>query len=260
MSIFGRLGYDAANTSNIVSPLSANVISTMSNLPPLLNTWQTADAANNDVGGYFQNPVANLTQSIWNVANSIIAIPDLNYVAALANVSLSANALSLSANNFYSHTNRLSGVSTNDDNPSLPHYNSAVAVSKVVMYITFQSDGIQNNAPMMGNFTSLTQANNLTISYNTIINYANTIANSINHASNTTNLTAVQINTIQQGMNVATDLMNSRRTADVNFYYNSQSIVNDYNTLKQFSNPGQSESYLLNNFVGTDKLKTRINS
>jgi len=59
---------------------------------------------------------------------------------------------------------------------------------------------------------------------------------------------------------VATDLMNSRRTADVTFYYNSQSIVNDYNTLKQFSTPGQSESYLYNNYVGTDKLKTRINS
>lgn len=259
MSIFGRLGYDASNTSSIVSPLSANVISTMSNLPPLLNTWQTADAANNDVGGYFQNPVANLTQSIWNVANSIIAIPDLNEVANLANISLYANNLSLSANNFYSHTNRISGVTTNDDHPELPHYNSAVAVSKVVMYITFQSDGVQNNAPMMGNFTSLTQSNNLTISYNTIKNYANTIANSINVSTHTTNLTSIQINTIQQGMNVATDLMNSRRTADVNFYYNSQSIVDDYNTLKQFSNPGQSESYLLNNFNGTDKLKSRIN-
>jgi hypothetical protein len=260
MSIFGRLGYDAANTSSIVSPLSANVISTMNGLPPLLNAWQTADAANNNVGGYFQNPVANLTQSIWNVANNIIVIPDLNNVVALANVSLAANALSLSANNFYSHTNRLSGVSSDTDEPTLPHFKSVMAVSKVVMYITFQSDGIQNNSPMMGNFTSLIQANNLTISYNTISNYANTIANSINHSSNTTNLTTIQINTIQQGMNTAIDLMNSRRTADVTFYYNSQSIVNDYNTLKQFSTPGQSESYLYNNYVGTDKLKSRINS
>lgn len=260
MSIFSRLGYDAANTSSIVTPLSANVISTMNGLPPLLNTWQTADAANNDVGGYFQNPVANVTQNIWNVANSIIAIPDLNYVANLANVSLSANALSLAANNFYSHSNRMSGVSLDSDEPTLPHFKSAMAVSKVVMYITFQSDGVQNNAPMMGNFTSLIQANNLTISYNTISNYANTIANSINHSSNTTNLTPIQINTIQQGMNTATELMNSRRTADVNFYYNSQAIVADYNTLKQFSTPGQSESYLYNNYIGTDKLKSRINS
>lgn len=265
MSIFGRLGYDAANTSSIVSPLSANVVSTMSNLPPLLNTWQTADASNNDVGGYFRNPVANVTQSIWNVANSIISIPNLNGVANLTNLFLFANNLNLSANNFYSHTDRISGVSPNSDHPELPHYSSAVAVSKVVMYITFQSDGIQNNAPLMGNFTSLTQANNLTISYNTIKEYGNIVANSIctsgeDPPTYTTNLTPIQINTIQQGMNVATDLMNSRRIADENFYYNSQSIVNDYNTLKQFNNPGQSESYLLNNFNGTEKLKSRINS
>ena len=49
MSIFDRLGYDAANTSSIVTPLSANVISTMNGLPPLLNTWQTADAANKGI-------------------------------------------------------------------------------------------------------------------------------------------------------------------------------------------------------------------
>jgi len=260
MSIFDRLGYDAANTSSIVTPLSANVISTMNGLPPLLNTWQTADAANNIVGGYFKNPVANVTQSIWNVANSIIVISDLNVVANLANVSLSANALNLAANNFYSHTNRTSGVSPDDDEPTLPHFKSAMAVSKVIMYITFQSDGIQNNAPMMGNFTSLIQANNLMISYNTISNYANTIANSINHGTYTTNLTTIQINTIQQEMNTITNLMNSRRTSDVNFYYNSRAIVNDYNNLKQFSAPGQSESYLYNNYIGTDKLKTRINS
>jgi hypothetical protein len=260
MSIFGRLGYNAANTESLVTPLSSNVIATMSNMPPLLNKWQTADAANNNVGGYFQNPVANITQSIWTVANTIIAIQDLNEVANLANISLAANSLSLSANNFYGHTNRISGVSTNNDNPTLPHYNSAIAVSKVVMYITFQSDGVQNNAPLMGNFSSLTQEANLTISYNTIKDYANTIANSINHSSNTTNLTPIQINTIQQGMNTATDLMNSRRTADVTFYYNSRAIVDDYNTMKQFSNPGQSELDLFNNYIGTEKLKSRINS
>jgi hypothetical protein len=269
MSIFARLGYDEANTSSIVTPLSANVISTMNNLPPLLNTWQTADAANNDVGGYFQNPIANVTQNIWSVANTIIAIPGVHQVANLVNVSSSANALYQAANNFYSHTNRISGVSPDSDEPTLPHFKSAMAVSKVVMYITFQSDGIQNNAPMMGNFTSLTISNNLTISYNTISTYSGNIANSISSSSDggdppvitySSNLTSNQITTIVNNLNIATNLMDSRRNGDVNFYTNSQGIVNDYNTLKQFSTPGQSESYLYNDYVGTDKLKTRINS
>jgi hypothetical protein len=137
------------------------------------------------------------------------------------------------------------------------------------MYITFQSDGIQNNAPMMGNFTSLIQGNNLTISYNTIITYSGNIANSISSSSDggdppvitySSNLTSNQITTIVNNLNSVTNLMNERRTADVNFYSNSRAVVDDYNTLKQFSTPGQSESYLYNNYVGTDKLKTRINS
>lgn len=260
MSIFGRLGYDSANTANVVSPLSANVVSTMSNMPPLLNSWQTADAANSTVGGYFQNPVANVTQSIWSVANSIVAITGINSVANLANIMSSANSLIVSSNSFYLHTNRISGVSTNSDQPTLPCYTSAISVSKVVMYIVFQSDGVQNNAPMMGNFTSLTVANNLSSYYNTINGYANTILTSINQSANTTNLTPTQITTIQNNLDGVRNLMDSRRNGDTNFYYNSQAIVNDYNNLKQFSNPGQSEKYLLNNYNGTPKLTSRINS
>jgi hypothetical protein len=260
MSIFGRLGYDSANTSNVVTTLSANVISTLNSMPAILNTWQTADVANTDVGGYFQNPVANVTQSIWNVANSIITVTGIYDVSNLANVIISANSLIASCNSFYLHTNRISGVAPVTDEPTQPHYSSAIGVSKVVMYITFKSDGIQNNAPMMGNFTSLTIANNLSESYNTIINYANTLTNSINIIANTTNLTPSQTSTIANNLNNITNLMNSRRNGDVNFYYNSQAIVDDYNSLKQFSNPGQSESYLFNNYIGTDKLKTRINS
>ena len=74
MSIFGRLGYDSANTANVVTPLSANVTYTMNSMPPLLNTWQTEDVSSNTVGGYFQNPVGTVTQNIWSIANNIVII------------------------------------------------------------------------------------------------------------------------------------------------------------------------------------------
>jgi hypothetical protein len=270
MSIFGRLGYDAANTANSVTPFSTDVAYTMNAMPSLLNTWQTEDVSNNDTGGYFQNPVGNVTQQIWSVANTIISIPNIQQIANLANVSISANALSLAANNFYAHTNRMSGVSGPDLNyPTLPTYKLAIGISKVVMLIVTKSDNIQNNAPIMGSFTSLTIANSLNASYNTIIAYANTIANSISSSSDggeppvitySSNLTSNQTSTIANNINVIVNLMNSRRNGDVNFYYNSQTIVSNYNQLKQFSNPGQTELYLLNNYIGTDKLKSRINS
>jgi len=268
MSIFGRLGYDAANTANLVTPFSANVAYTMNAMPSLLSTWQTEDAANNNVNGYFQNPVGTVNQQIWSVANSIIAITGVS--SALPTISSSANTLYNSSNSFFSHTNRLSGVSGYDLNdPTLPTYKSAIGISKVVMMIVTKSDNIQNNAPMMGCFTSLTIANNLTVSYNTISTYANTIRNSISSSSDggdpptitySSNLTPTQITTIVNNLNSTINLMDSRRNGDVNFYYNSQSVVHDFNQLKQFTNSGQTELYLINNYIGTDKLKTRINS
>jgi hypothetical protein len=270
MSIFGRLGYDSANTANVVTPLSANVAYTMNSMPSLLNTWQTEDVSSNTVGGYFQNPVGSVTQNIWSIANNIVIITGAYSVANLSNVMSSANSLVASCNSFYSHTNRISGVSGMDlDQPTLPTYNSVIGVSKIVMLIVTKSDNIQNNAPMMGNFTSLTIANSLNASYNTIIAYANTIANSISSSSDggepptttySSNLTSNQISTIANNINVIVNLMNNRRNGDVNFYYNSQNIVSNYNQLKQFSSPGQTELYILNNYIGTDKLKTRINS
>jgi hypothetical protein len=268
MSIFGRLGYDSANTSNVVTPLSNNAISTLSRMPPLLNDWQTEDSSNSDVGDYFVNPVANVTQDIWNTANTIITITGLQ--EALPDIYSTVNDLRSSCNNFIRHTNRISGVSSMLDEPLQPHYNTAIGISKIVMFIVFRSDGIQNNAPLMGNFTSLTINDTLTTMNTSISTYSANIANSISlstfgtppdeYTSYTSNLTPTQISTVTAGLNSIINVMDTRRTSDVNFYNNSRAIVNDYSTLNQFSNPGQSEKYLINNFIGTDKLKSRINS
>ena len=268
MSIFGRLGYDSANTSNVVTPLSNNAITTMERMPPLLNEWQIEDSSNSDVNGYFVNPVANVTQGIWNTANTIIAITGLQ--EALPEIYSTVNNLRSSCNTFIRHTNRISGVSSILDEPLQPHYSTAIGVSKIVMFIVFRSDGIQNNAPLMGNFTSLT-INDTLITMNTAISgYSANIANSISlttvgtppddYTSYTSNLTSIQISTVTAGLNSIKNLMDTRRTSDVNFYNNSRAIVSDYTVLNQFSNPGQTEKYLINNYIGTDKLKSRINS
>jgi hypothetical protein len=36
--------------------------------------------------------------------------------------------------------------------------------------------------------------------------------------------------------------------------------VDEYNSVKKFTHMGETETYLVNNFVGTDKIKERINS
>lgn len=271
MSIFSRLGYDSANTPTI--SLANSAIATMNTMPPLLNQWQTQDIANSNTGNYFVNPVANVTQSIWNVANSIIAVTGVSNISNLSTLVTTTNSLRAASNNFILHTNRISGITQpNESTATLPHYFSAMSVAKVLMYITFQSDGIQNNAPMMGNFTSLTVANTLSTQNTSIQTYGGLVANSINVStttdpdtglpvsSYTTNLTPTQVSTMINTLQSTVDLMDGRRTSDVTFYNNSRAVIDDYNKVDQFSTLGQTETQLLNNYIGSDKLKSRINS
>lgn len=271
MSIFSRLGYDSANTPSM--SLSNTAIATMNTMPPLLTSWQAADVANSNTSGYFVNPVANVAQGIWNTANSIIAISGVTSVSNLSTLVTATNNVRAASNNFILHTNRISGVTQpNASTGTLPHYSSAMSVSKILMYITFQTDGIQNNAPMMGNFTSLTVANTLTTQNTSIQTYRGMVANSIIVTSGTdpdtgaptysytTNLTPSQVSTMVNNLQPIADLMDGRRTADVTFFNNSRAVVDDYNKVDQFSSIGQTESYLYNNYIGSDKLKSRINS
>ena len=56
-SIYALLNFstDSVYTS-AVSPLSANVMMQMNNMPSLINSWQQEDIANQDTGDYYQNP------------------------------------------------------------------------------------------------------------------------------------------------------------------------------------------------------------
>lgn len=266
MSIFARLNYDSANTASGVSNLSENTIVTMDRIPPLLNDWQTTDASANNVGGYFVNPCRTVTQSIWDAANSIVAITGLSSISNTASIYIACQSLQANANNFMLHTDRISGVtSPNASTATLPHYNTAIGIGKVVMQITYQSDGVQNNAPMMGNFTSLLAKDTLNTDYQTISGYPALITSSVYSDGDliplyTTSLTPSQVTTITNNLQAINDLMYSRRTGDVKFYNNCQNIASDYNTLKQFSAPGMTESYLLQNFNGSPKLLSRLNS
>ncbi len=266
-SVFGRLGYSSYSSSN-VTDLSDSVVKQMDSLPDLLQPWQQEDMKNANVGGYLNNPVSNNITSVWTVANTIIAIPNL----AQTNVSsilTAAGTLSTAANNFFGHTDRMSGLSDPpESDPTLPTYKTAIGIGKMTMYLTYQIDGVQNNAPLLGSFSSLYAKNDLITYYETIKNYAGTVANSIfsivdsetQQTSYSSNLSQSQANTISNNLTAVANFMNTRRTADVTFYYNSRTVVDEYNTLKTFSNMGQTQTDLVTNTIGSSKLLQRINS
>lgn len=268
MSIFARLQFDSAFQGDNVTPMSDNVIKHMDAMPQMLNEWQKTDVGNSDTSGYLQNPVGTVSTNIWNVANNIISVTGLAS-SNITQVLTAATTLSTAANTFMQHTNRMSGAFGADPNdPTLPTYRTAIGAGKLISYIVYQSDGVQNNAPMIGSFTSIYSGDNLATYYSTIQNYASQVQNSIIATTDpitfeityTSNLSQSTANTMASNLSNTASFMNTRRTADVTFYNNSQSVISDYNNVRQFSNMGATETDLTNNLIGTTKLTSRLNS
>ena len=71
--VYATLGYSFSDPNNAIQPLSANTQTHLNTMPPFLSTWQAQDIAQNNVGSYFQNPVANSLISIGSSANSLFS-------------------------------------------------------------------------------------------------------------------------------------------------------------------------------------------
>jgi hypothetical protein len=284
--VYNTLGYNYSDPNGLVVNYSANTLAHMNTVPPVITTWQAQDIANGQVGGYLQNPVSGFVHNMSNTANSIISYSpilslDTPTQTLFANITANAHFLSLfdetysqNALTFLFHTDRLSGVrqQTDDaavhiDGTNLPYYKTAISTGKAVSYIVYQTDGIANTSASLGSFTSLLSKQQIGDYSLKLANSANTIANSLTVITNMddtssyrSNLSYSTVLQISQDFANVVSLMSERETADKQFYYNSSNLVNNYNTTKQFTNMGQSEGFLVNNFIGTDKLKARVNS
>ena len=119
-----------------------------------------------------------------------------------------------------------------------------------------QTDGITNNSPILGSMTSILIGPQINSGNTTISNDLITLTSGISG----NNLSNAQVTQITTDITNLDSLLTTRQSSDVTFFGNVMTLVNNYNTTKQFSNMGDTETYLCNNFVGTPKLVTRINS
>ena len=271
--VYATLGYNFDDPNGDVVQLSANTVEHLNSMPAFIESWQAQDIADNTVGGYYQNPVAANTNIIITSANSIVSIYDsANGIIGLETIYTEANTLQLTATNFLEHTNRISGVTPFvGQDVENPYYDTAMGIGKTALYITNQTDNIMNTSPILGSFTSILIGPQVGQSASQIQNYVILIQNSLNTeeiideggntiTTTTSNLTPSQISDIETGLLNTNALLYDRQTGDVTYYTNLRAFVDKYNTTKKFSNMGETETYLVNNFVGTDKIKERINS
>jgi hypothetical protein len=121
---------------------------------------------------------------------------------------------------------------------------------------------------MLGSFTSILIANTINDYANVVVTYANTINNSITITTETvgedvittkvSNLSYAAVNSIAVVANTLNTLFLERRVHDENFYTKSNEIVSEARSIRRYSNLGVSEDSLVQNFIGTDKLKSRL--
>lgn len=286
--VYSTLGFSYNDPNNNIVNLPDSTVQHMNVIPPVITSWQAQDIASGSVGGYTYNPVSNSVHWMSDTANSILAYSPV--VATVTGVgplisNITANCIYLSIGNdtysqnaitFLYHTDRLSGVRSQSDDANakisgtnLPYYQTAIQAAKSATYIVNQTDGVANNSVMLGSFTSILSSNQINQLANSIYFNAKTFINSLTLIPvgegmgsdyYTSNLTLSQASIIANNFANVVGIMTTRETADKTFYVNLQNLINNYNTTKQFTNLGDTEGLLLNTYIGTPKIKSRINS
>lgn len=276
MSIFSRLGFnfDTTKFGNALDPYN-DLEEKLDTTPSILYKWQLDAIANNDVDGYLQNPVKNTvimlqeaSANLLSLISSINDFDDANASPLAVIASNTSNNIVYEANSFIKHTDNISGMTTTSEY-TIPDLDKALGVGEMILNIVNKNDGITNNSPVLGSFTSLFIKDD--ISSNTIIlkndyvliNNSITVSEELDENDNpiivkTSNLTASQFQTISNNANTAYFLLNTRRTHDENYFANSLIILNEYTKMSQFSSLSPLKLYLVQNYIGTDKLKDKI--
>ena len=266
-SVYGRLGFNFDTTKfNGADNLSTGVLNLLGNTSINLSQWQEADLVNAQVNGYYKNPhndslgaLAVFVTGISLLANtSNYEFDDANTANTLANTAISAQTSLL---NFTYHTNNISGVTRSSNTAMYPDLNTALSIGRQILNITNKIDGVQNNTPILGNFTSLYISDDISISVNKLANGFITLSNSISSNTDSGNannsISNTTMNTIISDIQSFQTLVDTRKNADIAFYINSSELLQEYMTVSQFSNLGATQNSLIK-LIGTDKLKTDL--
>lgn len=268
-SVYNRLSvnFDTSKfgDSAIMVEGASNTLSLISSSTPEMPKWMVADLAAGSVNrtNYFQNRTVTytdgMTSSTTSIKNNAILIGDFTLSGA-------ANNLIIELGKFRSHTDNISGVLVVSD-PSVPSYDTASMVGQMnMMLLTKAEETPQNTNPILGSFTSLFIQNELQANNTQILEYSTQFASSITTTTDpetgatvsTSSLSGAQLTQIANYLNSTTSLLNTRRTEDWSFFQRSMQVTKDSGFLQQFSSLGGTNSYLINNVLGTPSLVAKL--
>jgi hypothetical protein len=289
-SVYSRLQFNFDFPEGNEPTLSDGAIKSLETMPKLLEDWQANDIGNNDVGGYFKNPVSDTVNAIISTSTTLVGIlqasPNTNTGAVIGTTTQITNLFTSTLNTlsnvvadldsngegalFLDHTDRISGIiplgaedETGRDTSVLPHFEEAIGVGRILTYITHQTDGIANTTVQTGSFTSLFIQNTLNDFSAVLATYPNLINNSItitgvgDEGDPFVRTSSLSLSQVQILANSATDIFDTfkgRREHDVIFFQNSKQVLDDFGKATYFTKTGETQGKLITDIVGSDKL------
>ncbi len=275
MTIFNRyqLNFDTSRFGDAdnLSPNASNTINLIASSSGTIYSWQANCIASGSIvrSDYLQNPTTintdSMLVSVANIAINSLAVSNAN--TQFANVFSYANNLIISLNSFQSHTDNISGLNI-VKSPDVPSYDYSFNTGQISLINLAKFNEPQPNTDIiLGCFTSLfipdiLKANDEQLQiFNTQL--SNSIQSGVDLDGNIyyySSLTGSQVANLENYISSTTSILNTRRTQDWNFHQNSMQILEDEAFIQQFSNLGGTQSYLLNNIIGTPNLVANLTS
>lgn len=262
-SVFKNLGFnfDTAKfgDAQYLSPQANNFLNSA---PLTITAWQQNDIANNDTAStnYYKNPLANACTIISANATLIYEFANTTTFEFTSSAGLLSNSnntiIAISA--FKTHTDNISGVSVMTSNTDvIPGLDSATSVGNYLLRVLNKTDGIANTTPMLGSMTSLFVSDEVNANAASIYQDYITLTNSVAVNGNSC-ITTTELDAITERLQIFNDFLDYRRTSDWNFFANSNIIVLNSIKMDKFNNIGNTQNYLIQNLIGTDRLKNDL--
>lgn len=273
------LNFDTAKFGN-VSVLGQKTLDYYKQFPDDLKDWQYDAIVNSTAGQleFFQNPMEDISNSlkivIDDMANLTFNVNFENNVTTGNLIYTTSVATSSELLAFKSHTANISGASTEPmSTANVPSYDLVLSIGNELQRLVTSKENIANASPFLGSLTSLFIEPDLEEKRNILIIDKGLVANSIrteiivdeleplnNYTVNVSNLSSVQVNSVYANVSSLYSLINTRRTEDWEYYKRSKDVLDDYFFLKRFDNIGNTQTELINQYIGTDRLKNIISN
>jgi hypothetical protein len=233
-----QLNFDTSKFGNALDP-RGTLADEITITPAPLSKWQYDAVAANNVARttYLKNPLANVVNTIISIANSIYV--STNTYAYLPNANSAVYNLEIAANNFFRHSQRLSGLEVST-NSALPDFFSATSYGRSVFV---ESDLLTYSVSLSA--AKIELQNSIVSAGFPVVTYSS-------------NLSSIRIAEICNLMNTAASFMNTRRVHDINFFGRVIEVSNNYMEISRYSGFADIEAHLIENYVGTETLKNNL--